>query len=415
MPVLYRHDPASKTFRLSLLWQRPMGGGQAARAILPSLLQHGTRRHRDRPALARQKERLYAAGCGFHFGRHGETAVLGLSADAVAGAFLPDRPDQFGAVLELAKEQLLEPLLHDRAALAAVFERERGQALASARAVVDDKARLARQRAVLAACSGEPYGVPDHGGEAAIAAMDPGEPPQQFVDFLAHGRAVALVSGELPADPVAALSPLLAALRAARSPSSPVSTPAVVAPARRAARAVVERAPMQQAKLVLVFRQPPVVDPRHWHALQVAWSLWGGGAHSRLFQEVRERRSLCYYASAGGDADKGLCLVQVGCDAGSAAAVVEAVCEQLAAIAAGAFAPAELATAIAACQGPYRTLDDSPGARLQFTAEQWLRGFDEDPVARVAGLQAVDTAAVAAAAAGLWLDLDYRLLPEAVP
>lgn len=409
VPVLSRRDNSGKTFRATVLWQRPMGLLHAARALLPSLLQHGSAAYPDRPALARQKERLYGAGVGFSFSRHGERSVLRLSADAVSGACLPGAPDQFAHVAELMAEVSTRSRVLAGDVPAALFERERAQALADARSVTEDRARQARLAAVMLACAGEPYGVPEHGGEAAIAAMQPEDPRDALRDVLEQGVPVALLAGALPDDAEAKLAAFFAALPKRREGALPLP----VQPARREVRSLRESAPMQQAKVVLVLRTPVPRSSGQVCALQVAMSLWGGGPHSRLFTEVREKRSLCYYASAGGDSDKGLVLVQSGCDAASVAAVGEQSLAQLAEIAGGRFSDTELATAIAVCQGPLKSLDDSPAARLSWTADQWLRGFDETPDQRIAELGRVGRDEVAAAASALWLDVDYALLPEA--
>ena len=409
VPVLSRRDHSGKTFRATVLWRRPMGYLHAARAMLPSLLQHGSAAYPDRPALARQKERLYGASVGFSFSRHGETSVLRLSADAVSGAFLPGAPDQFAAVAGLMAEISTRSRVLSADVPDSLFERERAQALADARSVTEDRARQARLSAVMLACAGEPYGVPEHGGEAAIAAMQPEQPCEALRDMLELGVPVALVAGALPDTAEARLAEFFGALPQRRDAVLP--TP--VQPARRPVRSLRESASMKQAKVVLVLRAPVPRTGDELCALHVAMSLWGGGPHSRLFTEVREKRSLCYYASAGGDSDKGIVLVQSGCDAGSVSAVGEQSLAQLAEVAAGRFSDGELATSIAVCQGPLRSLDDSPAARLSWTADQWLRGLDETPDQRIAGLSRVGRDAVAAAASTLWLDVDYALTPEA--
>jgi predicted Zn-dependent peptidase len=213
--------------------------------------------------------------------------------------------------------------------------------------------------------------------------------------------------GVLPADPPAALAPLLGSLAAAREGPAP----APVLPPRRQAARTHESAPMQQAKVVLVFRTRPPESVASLCALQVCLGLWGGGPHSRLFREVRERRSLCYYAGASGDAQKGLVLVQVGCDRGAVDAVVAEVQAQLALLGAGEFTDEELATAVAVITGPLLGIDDSLAGRMHFVAEQWLLGIDQDPDARRHSIGAVTREAVAAAAASLWLDHEYALLP----
>ena len=63
----------------------------------------------------------------------------------------------------------------------------------------------------------------------------------------------------------------------------------------------------EQSHLLMGFEGPGYRDPSFFTA-QVFAGLFGGGMSSRLFQEVRERRGLCYsiYSSFGGLADTGI-------------------------------------------------------------------------------------------------------------
>jgi predicted Zn-dependent peptidase len=54
-----------------------------------------------------------------------------------------------------------------------------------------------------------------------------------------------------------------------------------------------EQKPLDQTHLVLGFSAPNYRDPKIYQ-LQVLSSTLGGGMSSRLFQEVREKRGLCY-------------------------------------------------------------------------------------------------------------------------
>ncbi|MBK8098275.1 MAG: insulinase family protein [Planctomycetes bacterium] len=408
LPVLWRRDDRFKTFRLVLCWQRPLDERAAARALLPALLLHGTQRFPDRPALARAMERCYGAWAGPGVGRFAESQVFRLATEAVAGEFLPGRPDQLGEMMGLLAEFALRPRLEHGRFAADAFGREHEQALAQARAVIDDKAAWARQRAIALGCIGEPWAIPDHGGEAAIAALTPADPELVRHDFLVHGRRWCVAMGALPAD----LPQRLAAWLPALPRQQPLPLPAVAQPMPRAPGRTVEHAVMQQARIVLLFRFPVPIDAAGAAAMQVLASLWGGGPHSRLFREVREQRSLCYAIGAGGDVHKGVVLVTVGCDAPACPAVVAEVQRQLALLAAGEFAAQELQTAIATIVGPFLAVDDSLAGRMQFTAEQWLLGRDQEPGQRIDGYRAVSRAAVIAAAQSIWLDHEYLLLPE---
>ena len=61
----------------------------------------------------------------------------------------------------------------------------------------------------------------------------------------------------------------------------------------------IEQKPLDQTHIVLGFAAPNYRDPRIYQ-LQVLSSALGGGMSSRLFQEVREKRGLCYSVFAFG-------------------------------------------------------------------------------------------------------------------
>lgn len=71
--------------------------------------------------------------------------------------------------------------------------------------------------------------------------------------------------------------------------------------------------PLEQAHLALAFEAPDYTDPQV-HTAQILSSVLGGGMSSRLFQEIREKRGLCYtiFAHNGAYADTGSLVVYAG-------------------------------------------------------------------------------------------------------
>ena len=65
--------------------------------------------------------------------------------------------------------------------------------------------------------------------------------------------------------------------------------------------ALTEAKPLDQAHVVLSFKAPSYKDPAIY-VLQVLSNILGGGMSSRLFQEVREKRGLCYSVFSFGSA-----------------------------------------------------------------------------------------------------------------
>ncbi|MGA0870189.1 MAG: insulinase family protein, partial [Planctomycetota bacterium] len=97
VPLLFAADARFKTARLVVEFRRPLTALDAAsRAVLPGLLLLGTEVHPDRPSLARRMDELHGAVVVPGTTKVGETHVLRLVLDAVAGGFLPGAPDQLG-------------------------------------------------------------------------------------------------------------------------------------------------------------------------------------------------------------------------------------------------------------------------------------------------------------------------------
>lgn len=408
VPVLWLPDRRFKTFRFALQARRPMDRRAAARSLLPGLLLQGTRRDPDRPALARRMERLFGAVVVPSTGKEGECHVLRFSLDSIAPDHAPGHPDLLGDGLELLADLLARPRLENGAFPEEVFVRERTQATHAARALFNDKAAWATQQALAHACAGEPMAIPEHGGVEAIESLRADEPEKARQDFLAHGEMLALAHGALPEESL--LERIGKFLRELPT-RSPEPIPASRHPEHRTRGATVERATVQQSKLVLVFRLP-AADSATWAGRVLFASLLGGGPHSRLFREVREKHSLAYYAHATLERFKGLLLVQVGLDQSAAARVEEEVLRQVDELRAGTITTDELETARAGVLSALASVSDGIGERMEFTARQWLLGQDRSPEQQQELYVHTTAAQVAQAAEGLWLDHSYLLAPD---
>ena len=409
VPLLWRSDSRFKTLRVSICLRRPLDDRAAARSLLPNLLLQGTARDRDRPALARRMERLYGSTAGPVTFRLGESHVLRFTLDAVSGAFLPGRPDQLRAGMDFLADFAVRPLLDHGRFPEATFQRKRRQAADTVRALFDEKGAYAKEQALQKACAGEPLAIPEHGGLPAIEALGAEDPEKARQDFLERGQPWLLAMGALPEhELVDQLGDLVSQLPENRPEPLP---PAVLIP-RRAPTSTTERVELQQSKMILVFRFGTQTDAAGWAARVLMVNMLGGGPHARLFREVREKKSLAYYAAAGLDRHKGLVLVQVGLDEASAERVGEEILLQLRGLAEGGASREELETAKATVTSSLATVEDSPSSAMSFVSEQWLLGEDHTPAQKIQLHRDVSADAVVEAAEDLWLDHSYLLAPE---
>lgn len=127
----------------------------------------------------------------------------------------------------------------------------------------------------------------------------------------------------------------------------------------------------EQVHVVMGYRSPSYRDDGFYEA-QVLSGLLGGGMSSRLFQEVREKRGLCYsiYASAWGLADAGMFSVHSATSLDSIGELVDVVADELERVANEAPRPKEVDRAKALLKAGLLMSLESPMARAEQMARQ---------------------------------------------
>jgi predicted Zn-dependent peptidase len=129
----------------------------------------------------------------------------------------------------------------------------------------------------------------------------------------------------------------------------------------------------EQSHLVLAYEGPSYRDPKYFTA-QVFSGLFGGGMSSRLFQEAREKRGLCYsiYSSAFGLGDTGLFAVHAATGAEMMASLIEVTAGEFEAVAGKGPGAAELARAKAQLKAGLLMSLESSSARAEQMARQMM-------------------------------------------
>jgi predicted Zn-dependent peptidase len=132
----------------------------------------------------------------------------------------------------------------------------------------------------------------------------------------------------------------------------------------------IETRDLEQAHIALALEGVPQLDPS-LYSLQVFTIVLGGGMSSRLFQEVREIRGLCYaiYAFHAPYCDTGLFGLYAGTDARDVPELMQVVIDQIAATA-ETLSESEIARAKAQMKASLLMALESSGARAEQIARQ---------------------------------------------
>ena len=168
-------------------------------------------------------------------------------------------------------------------------ERERSLILAEIAQVEDEpfeKAGLEFQKALFAS---DPYGLPASGTAESTGALSLADLRPWYERFHRVGNLLFTAAGDLDRDALAAqIDSAFAGFR----PGAAVLRE-TTAGAPTAAREVVIERDVNQAVIVLGLRGPAIVSPDRYALLVMSSIMSGMG--NRLFVEMRDKRSLCYY------------------------------------------------------------------------------------------------------------------------
>ena len=184
-------------------------------------------------------------------------------------------------------------------------ELERGVILEEIGMYEDTPEDLVSERLSAAVYRGTPLARPILGRESTLEGMT-GEWLARWQRKHYHaGNLVAALAGKFSPAQADSLRDLLAALPSGLPAQSP---PVTYRPAATAKKKAIE-----QNHLILAFPAPSYLDERRPQVLLLN-ALLGGGCSSRLFQQLREERGLCYsvYSYVADHADTGLLGIYAG-------------------------------------------------------------------------------------------------------
>ena len=403
------HTEKFKSCVLGASFLAPLDRTKAAcNALVPSVLRRGTQEHPDMESLSSALDELYGGSIEPVVRTRGETQCVGF-----LGSFLDDAYTLDGsAILEKAAgllgELLLRPCTEQGEFRRDYTDSERQNLIDRIRAQVNDKRSYALLRLKREMCAGEPFGVDRLGDESSARAITPESLWARYQDLLRTAPMELYYCGSAKPERVAD------ALRAALSqlPTDGVRTPlprpaAKEAPAQP--REVVESLDVTQGKLTMGLRTGSTVWSEDYPALLLANAIFGGTTTSRLFLHVREKLSLCYYASSQLEKLKGVMLVSSGVEFDKVGEARAEILSQLEACRKGAFEDWELEGARRSVVSALHSAMDAQARLEDFWLGQAVAGLTEDPEALARRVEEVTREQVVAAFSSLQLDTIYFL------
>lgn len=264
-------------------------------AMLPLILKQGSMNYPTQEKINTRLEELYGAEFVANIDKKGDLQVISFEADCIKDKYIPTKESITKEVFDLIFDIVLNPLIEDGAFNNNYLDIEKEKLKKMINELVDDKDAYSYYNCIHEMFGDEGYGLYQMGIESEVEKIDSKSLYEYYQKFIDKAKIDIFVSGEVDSDAIKTyidekVKDLKEREFDATSLISTISAKNVDNP-----KEIFEKLDVTQGKLVMGCTIDSKQDNKNYIGL-VYNSILGSGASSLLFQNVREKASLAYYA-----------------------------------------------------------------------------------------------------------------------
>ncbi|MFD2638333.1 EF-P 5-aminopentanol modification-associated protein YfmF [Piscibacillus salipiscarius] len=298
-----------KTNTVALKFARPLDRDNITeRALLPFVLQKGTKQYPSEKALRLRLDELYGAKFSINSGKKGENHVITFVLDFANEKFIPNANQLIKECLQFLYEVAANPKVEQNEFDSKIVAKEKETLTNKIKSIVDEKMQFANMRLIDEMCQDEKYSVHAHGYLDDMDQINASTLYKTYQQMINEDALDVFFVGDFEEEEV---KPVIESVfNFNREPSTKV----IQSEHKKVEQVneITEKQKVQQAKLHLGYRTGITYRDSDYRTLQVFNGVFGAFPHSKLFLNVREKHSLAYYAASRLESNKGLMLVFSG-------------------------------------------------------------------------------------------------------
>lgn len=404
--------PASrfKTNEIAVSFALPLDAEKvSANALTVGMLSRKSREYPDMKSLNKRLAELYGAALSASVSKLGECQVLKLGVTALDDRFSLDGESIAFECVKLLTSLIFQPRFDENGCF---YEddvaSEKRILIEKIGAEINEKRVYVLRKAEELMFENEPYGINRYGTVSQVDGLTADDALNGWKNILSSSRVLVTVVGNSDFDKI---SQHLKECFAGVERNFETLPSAVFVPECKKVKEKMERIDVKQGKLVLGFRVNLKPDDSLAPAMRTFCDVFGGGPYSKLFANVREKMSLCYYCSARYTRLKSYIMIQCGCNEENMDKAVNEILNQLEEIKKGNF-DEELASSRLALRDALLSVNDAPEITENWYSNQITDSIVKTPEMSVEENNSVTKEQVQKCASLLTLDTVYKLTSE---
>ena len=403
------HDKKFKSFRAAVLIHRPYLREEVTlNTLISAVIRMQSKNFPDAQKISEELENLYGADMIARASKYGERQVLKIGIETVSDSAL-GKVGNFDRAMNL---------LHDLAFFSgngecfseSIVELEKKNIKDAILAQKNDKRAYSVLRLQEEMCKDEPYGINPMGYIEDLEKITCAELYTHYKKILAESRVDIIFSGNFDEEKALSTAKKFSENLPERDWTE-VKETHKEAPAQ--VKKVTDNLDVTQGKLCMGFRTKEGAGRENYPAYTVYNAIFGGSAVSKLFENVREKLSLCYYVGSSIDRLKEIMVVRSGVEFDKFKIAEDEIMRQQSLMENGEFTDDEIDFAKKHLITAYESNLDSIGAMAEYYTMQILLGTNVSIEEMTARIEKVTREEIIAAAKTMKLDTIYYMDKEA--
>ena len=405
-----------KMSRLSLNFILPADAERSPLTrLMLAVMMRGCRKYPTVIEINKKLDELYGATVTWRAVTVGERHIFKISCEMLSNKYtLPgDRDSVVRRVCDVVLDILLDPMLDEEGLLSSSnLESERKLLIDAIRAKINDQKAYAAERCRDLMLAGERSGISVEGNVEMLEGFTLRQVSENIQWFLKNAALECYyVGGDETDDVVELLSKRFAEMGRELRPLGGEER-ALTRPEDFEVRKGEDSMQVSQSRLNIGYTLGTVMSDTNYHAMTVFNEIFGGSSVGKLFINVREKKSLCYYCYSSYGSATGVMTVACGIKKENKDKAFSEIEKQLLKMQTGQFTDDEIESAKRTIISGLYQIEDSPSAIEAFFFRRFLAGVEEGVEDCIRKISAVTKEEIVESARRVRLDTVYFLSGE---
>ena len=382
----------------------------AKTAVLDKVLRRGSANYPTMADINKRLSYLYASGVNTWSFKMGEAQGFGANAQMLDNKYALDDINILGETLDVLVDILMNPLIKDGAFDKDYVEQEKNNTVNEILSAINDKGWYAYKRCIEEMCKGERFAIEIRGEVEDVRQVD-GKSLYGYYRHMLENHAIEIFCIGRLADKKDFITGKFKDLfkHIKRADKMEDYEADIILKAEYKGE-IMEEMEVNQGKLVFGFRTGTTFKDEAHCGLVLFNALYGSSPTSKLFENVREKLSLCYYCYSGYNDMKGILTVQSGVEVENKQRAVDEILKQLEEVKSGSFTDKEVEDARKSVINGYKRVYDNFGSIASWYLGQIMKGGDiKTPEDMIGEISKAGRGDIIKAADKLTLDTVYFL------